>query len=146
MAHLGTSMCIGVVLPQHIDVGEDEALALLAPRERHQKGARKCPGIGKATVRKMKGDDPSWWVLDVDFAALSLGVPLGLRPRAVVLVVFAERSVFAALGLRPRFAGAAVGAAFFGGRPRLFAAGLVFVSLAAEAPAVFFLIGMRSPP
>lgn len=82
MAHLGTSMCIGVVLPQHIDVGEDEALALLAPRERRQKGARKRPGIGKATVRKVKGDDPSWWVLDVDFAALSLGVPLGLRPRA----------------------------------------------------------------
>ena len=61
MAHLGTSMCIGVVLPQHIDVGEDEALALLAPRERRPKGARKRPGIGKATVRKVQGDDPSWW-------------------------------------------------------------------------------------
>lgn len=82
MAHLGTSMCIGVVLPQHTDVGEDEVLALLAPRARRPKGARKRPGIGKSTVRKVKGDDPSWWVLDVDFAALSLGVPLGLRPRA----------------------------------------------------------------
>ena len=82
MAHLGTSMCVGVVLPQRIDVGEDEALALMAPRARRPKGARKRPGIGKAAVRKVKGDDPSWWVLDVDFAALSLGVPLGLRSRA----------------------------------------------------------------
>ena len=46
MAHLGTSMCIGVVLPQHTDVGEDEALALLAPRARRPKGARKRPGMG----------------------------------------------------------------------------------------------------
>ena len=62
--------------------GRGRGAGPLGARERRPKGARKRPGIGKATVRKVQGDDPSWWVLDADFAALSLGVPLGLRPRA----------------------------------------------------------------
>ena len=51
MAHLGTSMCIGVVLPQHIDVGEDEALALLAPA----RGARRARGSARGSGRPQSG-------------------------------------------------------------------------------------------
>ena len=51
MAHLGTSMCIGVVLPQHIDVGEDEALAHLAPA----RGARRARGSVRGSGMPQSG-------------------------------------------------------------------------------------------